>query len=475
MSDKGSKSAKPLRCSRRQLLTRGSLLAAALLAAPPACSQWSRCNTSGRNQRSDSSIRQATEPPSNPAPPDTGDETKDSDLSNWQNVRRRFDVDPDLVHMAGMLLSTHPRRVREAIDRHRRGLNDNPVDYLIDHRTRSPDHLDQDAEEWAMRAAGRYLQMDPANIALTGNTTMGLAMVYNGLHIDADQEIVTGHWNHWATEGSLQYRAQKTGCEIRRAVLYDELATASRDELVDRLIDAVSPATRIVAVTWVHSVSGLKLPIGRIGQRIKELNHNRSPSDRIIFCVDGVHGFGVEDASMADFHCDFFIAGCHKWLFGPRGTGIVAASPDAWRHITPTTPTFSGHLTPGRRFTPGGFHAFEHRWALNEAFEFHFDIGKSRIQDRIHGFTDHLLDALAPMEHVRLRTPQDRELTSGIVTFEVQGHTSAQVTAHLRRQGVIASTTPETHRVPRLSPGLLNDYSDIEQTIDAIAELGTGG
>ena len=57
---------------------------------------------------------------------------------------------------------------------------------------------------------------------------------------------------------------------------------------------------------------------GRARQR------RRAPAaTRILLCVDGVHGFGVEDVTMADLGCDFFVAGCHKWMFGPRGTGVV--------------------------------------------------------------------------------------------------------------------------------------------------------
>src|SRR6186713_1740842 len=52
-----------------------------------------------------------------------------SDLSTWAGVRAEFPLSRDYIHMALMLLTSHPRTVREAIDRHRRGLDDNPVVY----------------------------------------------------------------------------------------------------------------------------------------------------------------------------------------------------------------------------------------------------------------------------------------------------------------------------------------------------------
>ena len=50
---------------------------------------------------------------------------------------------------------------------------------------------------------------------------------------------------------------------------------------------------------------------------------SRPERERVLLCVDGVHGFGVEETSPAELGCDLFAAGCHKWLFGPRGTGLL--------------------------------------------------------------------------------------------------------------------------------------------------------
>ncbi len=468
--------------SRRQLIARGGALAAALLTGAAACNRSSggetvNASTSAKDrsksspkpaqahtsQRADGAPSTTSTPPDASAPPEQ--------FASWQEVRDEFNATADLIHMSGILIATHPRSVRDAIERHREGLNKNPAGYLTEHWGLPADRHHDEGEGKAMRAAARYLDMSHRNIALVENTTTGLAMVYNGIEIREDQEVVSGHWNHWATEGSIDYRAEKTGFEVRRPTLFDSYEEASREQIVDRLIDQINDRTRIVAVTWVHSHSGLKMPIGEIGQRIEELNAGRDPADRILYCIDGVHGLGVEDAVMDDFHCDFFIAGCHKWLFGPRGTGIIAAAPDAWHHAIPTIPSFSGSDTPGRRYTPGGFHAWEHRWALPEAFEFHEAIGKHRVQDRIYALTAHLLEGLAAMDHVRLRTPTDPELTAGIVAFEVDGHGTWEVTGHLGDRDIVASTTPDDGPVPRLTPGLLNDHQEIQQVLSAVSEL----
>src|SRR5215207_2256159 len=107
---------------------------------------------------------------------------------------------------------------------------------------------------------------------------------------------------------------------------------------------------------------------------------------------------------MLELGCDFLVAGCHKWLFGPRGTGIVWGRPDAWPAVTHTIPSFSGAATPGAANTPGGFHSFEHRWALAQSCAFHRQLGKARVAGRIHALAGRLKAGLAAMQHVRLHT-----------------------------------------------------------------------
>jgi selenocysteine lyase/cysteine desulfurase len=214
----------------------------------------------------------------------------------------------------------------------------------------------------------------------------------------------------------------------------------------------------------VHSSTGVKLPLRRIAQG---LGVERG---RLLLCVDGVHGLGVENETVASLGADFLVSGCHKWLFGPRGTGLVWGRPTAWTAVRPTIPSFSGG-SPARAFTPGGFHSFEHRWALAEAFRFHGRIGKARVEARIHALNRRLKEGLAAMPHVTVLTPRSDALSAGIVVFSVDRLSPGAVVAALARRRIVATQTPYTPAHARLAPGLLNTPGEVDRVLGAIRAL----
>ncbi len=375
---------------------------------------------------------------------------------SWASVRSEFRLERRLVHLGGLYLASHPAPVRRAIERYRRGLDADPVGYLHRHR------LEREAA--VLRAASSYLGARGVDVALTDSTTMGLGLLYNGLRLGGGDEVLTTTHDFFATHRALDLKTQRSGATVRRVRLYADAARASADDIVTALVAAVGPRTRAVAVTWVHSSTGVKLPIRRLARELA-----RTPA-RPLLCVDGVHGLGAENVTVGSLGCDFLVAGCHKWLFGPRGTGLVWGSTRGWDAVAPTIPSFSGG-GPGADFTPGGFHSFEHRWALAEAFRFHQRIGKTRVHARIHALARRLKAGLAAMPHVTLHTPRSDALSAGIVCFEVDRLSPDAVVAALRRRRIVATVTPYDPAYGRLAPAVFNTPAEIDRALAALRSL----
>jgi selenocysteine lyase/cysteine desulfurase len=393
----------------------------------------------------------------------------------WDAVRAEFALDRTKRNLSTFVLSSPPAPVRDAIARHRRGLDANPIGYL---------HANEAELDARVRAAAaNYLGAEADEIALTDSTTMGLGLVYTGFLLRPGDELLTSEHDFYATHESLRFAAERSGGTVRKARLYGRPARPSEDEIVSSLQAALTPRTRLVALTWVHSSTGVKLPVRAIADVIAEENRRRNQARRILFAVDGVHGLGVESVRPAELGCDFLIAGTHKWLFGPRGTGIVWGRPSAWSSIRSTIPTFAGAaygawlfgtpavVPPGLRLTPGGYKAFEHRWALAEAFRFHRRVGRVRIEQRTHALARRLKDGIAETPGLELVTPSSEKLSAGIVCIAAARRSAPEVVDALDRRGIVASVTPYRQQYVRLGPSIANSEADVDAALEALRQL----
>ena len=157
----------------------------------------------------------------------------------------------------------------------------------------------------AREAAGRFLGAPASEVALTDSTTMGLGLLYTRLALRPEDEVLTTEHDFYATHESLRL----SGVRVRRIALYDDARRASEDEIVSRVRRAVTGRTRVVALTWVHSSTGVRLPVRAIAQALPE---------RVLLCIDGVHGFGARAETVGDLGCDAFVSGCTS-----GSTGLV--------------------------------------------------------------------------------------------------------------------------------------------------------
>jgi selenocysteine lyase/cysteine desulfurase len=194
---------------------------------------------------------------------------------------------------------------------------------------------------------------------------------------------------------------------------------------------------------------------------------------------------GAVDETVASLGCDFFVSGTHKWIFAPRGTGLIWARPENWVMVAPTIPSFmadesylaweDGHPPAGptraSQVSPGGFFAYEHQWATVEAFRFHKQIGRARIAERIATLNGRIKDGLAAMKHVTLHTPRDRALSAGINSFEVRDRAASAVVKTLLERRIIASTSPYKPTYPRLAAGIMNTPEEVDAALEAVRSM----
>jgi isopenicillin-N epimerase len=401
---------------------------------------------------------------------------------DWRAVRALFPLAPDWTHLASFLLVSTPRPVAEDVERWRRKLDADPFWLEIAALT--------DAEGRPFRAVKRalaeYVGGAPEEICLTSNTTGALALAYHGLRIRPDQEILTTEHDHYVHHESIRYAAMRSGCGVRRVALYDAPARADADEMVARLARAIRPTTRAVGVTWVHSSTGVKLPIDRIADAVARANAARAAADRCLLVVDGVHGFANQDVDVARLGADFFATATHKWLFAPRGTGFLWGRADAWPELRPTVPSFDpdqeatwvawmdrAELPPTQAsfVSPGGFLAYEHQLAIPAAVSLHREIGRRNLAARIAELNGAFREGASRIAGLTLHTPRDPALSGGLSAFEVRGLTARQVIERLAGRRIRTSDSPYKVSYARVACGVMNSHEDVQTALRALRAL----
>ena len=405
-------------------------------------------------------------------------------LDDWGAVRALFPLSREYLHLSGFFLASHPEPVRAAIEGLRRAIDDNPF-LVVDHGLFATESENMQREVRSDLAD--YLGGRQEDIALTGSTTASLTLVYHGLALGPRDEILTTVHDHFVHHESIRLAQLRNGAQVRKIALFDSAADASVDAIVARVRAGIRPETRVLGVTWVHSSTGIRLPIRAIAAALLEINHARSDAERVLLVVDGVHAIGAVNETISTLGADFFCAGTHKWLFAPRGTGIIWAPAPSWARLRPVSPSFSDREsfdawaqnrppagpTTAARVTPGGFTAFEHQWAMGAAVRLHQRIGRVRIAARITELNQRCKDGLAEISKVTLHTPRDATLSAGVNCFEVEGLPADEVVARLLEKRIIASASPYAVPYARLSAGLMNTPEEVDQAIAAVRAIAS--
>ncbi|NGY65509.1 aminotransferase class V-fold PLP-dependent enzyme [Lentzea sp. NEAU-D13] len=374
---------------------------------------------------------------------------------DWGAVRREFRLDPTLINLGLFYLASNPREVRTAVENFKRKLDANSHELMFER------------EQEVAVALGQYIGGNPGDIAFVPNTTVGLSIVYGGLRLRPDQELLLSDQDHGWHRQAAQLAAQRVGANVRIGTLYENSAKVTEDEVATRLRNSITPQTRAVGITWVQSSTGVRMPVRACAAVVAEANNGRKQEDRCLLVVDGVHGLAAVDDDAARMGADVVVAGTHKWLFGPRGTGMVWVNPQVSDQIMPLLPSLSNRSETAL-LGPGGFHAFEHFYAVKAAVEFHQRLGRNRVAARITELATSFKDGLAAMPGVVIHTPRDPRMSAGMVCFDVTGHSGDEVVARLAQKRIQITTA--AYRIPyaRIGTAILNTPSEIDRTLKEI-------
>ena len=204
-----------------------------------------------------------------------------------------------------------------------------------------------------------------------------------------------------------------------------------------------------------------------------------------LVAVDAAQSAGQRDFDVKEMDCDFLALPGHKWLLGPDGASFLYVRADLVERLQPLAVVHGAN----RRYDfEGNFeyandtmHKFElttHSGPVLAGLETSLDavasIGMPEIEERCLALASHFIDGIRSLNGVRITTPLDASVRSGIVTFEIRDLNPSETCAALWLIDRIVGRVCNDRRV-RFCFHIFNDESDVDRAISAVAQIAKHG
>ena len=232
-------------------------------------------------------------------------------------MRDLFLLDPDLVFLNHGSYGACPKEVFEAQQRWQLEMERNPVQFL---GRRSAQLL------WESRAAlGAALGASGEHLVYVPNATTGVNIVARSFPLNAGDEVLTTDLEYGACDAAWQHECARSGAHYRRVEIP---LPYERDRVVERVMAAVTPRTKLIYFSHITSTTALILPAAELCRAARKRG--------IATLIDGAHAPGQIALDIDAVGADFYVGNCHKWLCAPKGAGFLHARPEHHALLEPT-------------------------------------------------------------------------------------------------------------------------------------------
>jgi selenocysteine lyase/cysteine desulfurase len=371
----------------------------------------------------------------------------------WAEVRAQFLMPDRMAFMNAANLCPTPRPVVESLERWTRMLESDPSPVT---RGRLPD-----AREETRTLVAEFLGVTPEEIVLTRNTSEGNNLVSTGLALGPDDEVVVFADNHPSALRAWEVKAGRFGYKV--VVVPQVNPHPGLDHYVAAFTRAVTPRTRVLAFSHVTNTAGDMLPAAELCRMARERG--------VLTLVDGAQTFGVLAVRPAELGADCYTGSAHKWLCGPKETGVLYIRAGVQERLLPSVVSlYAGRVGASRTLEAMGQRDEPALAALGDAVRFQSGIGRDAIEARARELAQALMAGLRRLDGVTLWTHPDPARSAAVVSFKPAGLDPRRLAAALYEQdGIVGATLGGGDRPGlRLSPHLYNSLAEVDHAVEAV-------
>ena len=382
--------------------------------------------------------------------PNVGASAKD-----WKALRALFPLSHDRTYLNIASLGPSPQKV---------------IDHMFE-TIQSQEEVCRTRRYLANRAHAKLealLQAPKDSIAIMRNATEGANIVARSIPLQAGDEVIITDQEHIGGAAPWITLQQQIGIKLTVVPL-----DLSGHENFHRLRAAITDKTKVMVFSHVTCTTGMLLPVAQLTSLCREQG--------IYSCVDGAQAVGMLPVSINQLRPDFYFASGHKWLFGPKGTGILYMNPEIMEALQPsytgayTDAVFDlAELEQSYRMVAireeYGTRSMGLVAGLEAAVDFITELGIDRIEARGRALQAYVRAALQEIDEVEFLSPEDSQWSSAILTFRVRGVDFLTLQKHLDSKQALALRAIYEAKLNalRISCGVINDEQELDRLVACI-------
>ena len=377
----------------------------------------------------------------------------------WFEIQRSFSTSRGITNLNNGGVSPSPRLVTEAFCRYIWQQEDVTAHTLWS--------ILEPQSETVRTGLADVFGCDREEIAITRNASESLEIILMGLNLKSGDEILTTTQDYPRMLTTLRQREQREGLVLK--MIKVPIAPSHLDDITAEIEKAITPKTRVILISHVINITGQMMPVKSIC--------NVAKAKGIEVVVDGAHAFAHFDFKQPDIGCDYYGTSLHKWLFAPKGTGLLFVKRDKIEKLWPLMAADKSQKTDIRKFEEIGTHPAAPRLAIGEAILYHNGIGAKRKEERLRYLSRYWMTKLKDLPNVRFHTSWEPNQSCGIANVEIVGVDPGALGTYLMDKHKIL-TTPIIHdefKGIRVTPSVYTTLKELDRFVDVMDTVARKG
>lgn len=377
----------------------------------------------------------------------------------WFEIQRAFSVTRGITNLNNGGVSPSPKIVTEAFVKYTWEQEDCTAYTMWS--------ILEPQSETVRAGLAEVFGCDKEEIAITRNASESLETLLMGLDLKSGDEVLTTTQDYPRMLTTLRQRELREGLSLK--LIKVPIAPQNLDAITQEFEKGITSKTKVILISHTINITGQITPVKAV------CDLARSKGIEVI--VDGAHSFAHFDFKQSDIGCDYFGTSLHKWLYAPKGTGLLFVKKDKIEKLWPLMAADKKQKTDIRKFEEIGTHSAAMRLAIGEAILFHRGIGPKRKEERLRYLSRYWMNQLKDLPNVRFHTSWDANQSCGIANVELADVDTAALQAYLfdKHKIFTVAILHDEFKGLRITPNVYTTLHELDRFVEVMADVAKNG